>query len=66
MTSSSKDDLRNEVYAIIDADLTGAETRAAVMALIPKEFHFIHHEQTMNRPRRNMLTCYAFVRNHFR
>lgn len=34
--------LRAAVHAIIDADLTAAETRTAVMALIPKEFHVSH------------------------
>lgn len=36
MTSAQ---IRHAVYAIIAADLTLTETRAAVMALIPKEHH---------------------------
>lgn len=34
--------LRHAVTAIIDADLSGSETRAAVMSVIPKEFHIAH------------------------
>lgn len=31
--------VRHAVHAIIDADLTLNDTRAAVMSIIPKEFH---------------------------
>lgn len=34
--------LRHAVHAIIEADLTAAETRTAVTSLIPKEFHVVH------------------------
>jgi len=34
--------LRHAVHAIIDADLTAAEIRSAVMSVIPKEFHTAH------------------------
>jgi hypothetical protein len=34
--------LRHAVTAIIDADLTLTDTRAAVTSLIPKEFHVAH------------------------
>ncbi|GGH93955.1 hypothetical protein ACFFGR_09515 [Arthrobacter liuii] len=37
--------LRHAVHAIIDADLTAAETRTAVTSLIPKEHHVIHHQR---------------------
>ncbi|WP_285291454.1 hypothetical protein [Arthrobacter sp. ISL-69] len=36
--------LRHAVHAIIDADLTLADTRAAVTSLIPKEFHVAHRQ----------------------
>ena len=35
--------LRHAVHAIIDADLPLTDTRAAVMALIPKEHHVEQH-----------------------
>lgn len=34
--------LRHAVHAIIDADLSAAATRAAVMSAIPEEFHTNH------------------------
>ncbi|MEZ2390866.1 hypothetical protein AB6813_15245 [bacterium RCC_150] len=39
MPTTSAESIRNAVQAIIDADLTATETRTAVWALIPKEFH---------------------------
>ncbi len=39
MSTTSAESIRNEVQKIIDADLTASETRAAVMALIPTEYH---------------------------
>jgi len=36
--------LRHAVTAIINADLTLADTRTAVMNLIPKEHHVAHHK----------------------
>ena len=34
--------IRHAVQEIIKADLTGHETRTAVMSLIPKEYHAKH------------------------
>lgn len=34
--------LRRAVHSIIDADLNQADTRAAVLSVIPKEFHVAH------------------------
>lgn len=39
MPASSAEALRREVWKIIAANLTVIETRAAVMNLIPNEFH---------------------------
>lgn len=50
MSITSAEALRNAVYAIIDAGLTGPETRAAVMSLIPKEFHITHREKSAEPP----------------
>ena len=36
--------LRYAVHAIITADLTAADTRTAVLNLIPKEFHVAHSQ----------------------
>jgi hypothetical protein len=35
---------RHAINALITADLTAHETRAAVMSMIPKEFHVTHHQ----------------------
>ena len=34
--------LRHAVHSIIDADLNRADTLAAVLSVIPKEFHVAH------------------------
>ena len=34
--------VRHAVHAIINADLSAAETRTAVLTLIPKEHHVTH------------------------
>ena len=36
--------LRYAVHAIINADLSADETRTAVTAIIPKEFHVAHRQ----------------------
>lgn len=36
--------LRHAVHAIINADLTLAETRASVTSLIPEEHRVTHHQ----------------------
>ncbi|WP_256472346.1 hypothetical protein [Pseudarthrobacter cellobiosi] len=37
--------LRHAVHAVINADLPLADTRTAVMNLIPKEHHVAHHQR---------------------
>ncbi|GAB3558774.1 hypothetical protein GCM10027405_05460 [Arthrobacter alkaliphilus] len=37
--------IRNAIQAIIDADLTLTETRAAIWSLIPKEHHHDKHRR---------------------
>lgn len=36
--------IRHAVQSIINADLTGPATRAAVMAIIPEEHHTTHYQ----------------------
>lgn len=45
MPTTSEDSIQEAVFALIAADMSLEETRAAFWALIPKEFHVTHFDR---------------------